>query len=352
MVGFRMSNNTPSLKDIGKMVAADVAAVQEAAKDEKERYKIDLSKEYSEPSYLIKSNGIGTIPRGDIIAVKAKSKNGKTFVCSIFAAVAIGAQWGSLSSVENNCKVMLVDTEQNEKNVARVARRVHAMAGMDTKKNSDRLLCYSLRKMDMAKRWQFVYNRLQEERPDLLIVDGIADLISDFNNIGESQEIIGKLIAASAEYNLAIVFVLHTNKSKEDNNMKGHLGTMAVQKCSDVFEVMKNGCTFNVTETECRNIPISDFSFILDNDGVPHPTTAEKSAVRVNKVEAELRRLLPKAFDKERKLKYVQLKNAYIQAAEGVEFCSDGTAKNRIKSALEMGFVERNEEGEFTLKLQ
>lgn len=351
MGGFRMNVSTPNLGVVTDIIKSDVAAVEESAKDEKERYKIDLSKTYSEPSYLIKSNGVGTIPRGDIVAVKAKSKHGKTFLCSIFAAVAMGAEWGNLSAAENNCKVMFIDTEQNEKNVARVARRIHALAGLDVHKNSGRLLCYALRKMDMDKRWQFIQDRITEERPDLLIIDGIADLIADFNNITESQEIIGKLMATSTEFNLSIIFVLHTNKSKEDNNMKGHLGTMAVQKCSDVFEVVKNVATFNVSVSECRNIPISEFSFILDNDGVPHPTTVEKSAAKgQSKVEAELRRLLPKVFDFQTRLRYCQLKTAYIQAAGGIDLCSDGTAKNRIKSAMEMGLIVQNEEGEFSLK--
>ena len=278
MSGFRMNVNTPNLGVVADIIKSDVAAVEEAAMDEKERYKIDLSKTYSEPSYLIKSGGVGTIPRGDIIAVKAKSKHGKTFLCSIFAAVAMGAEWGSLNAVENDCKVMFVDTEQNEKNVARVARRIHAMAGIDIHKNSGRLLCYALRKMEMNKRWQFISDRITEEHPDLVIIDGIADLIADFNNIGESQEIIGKLMATSTEFNLSIIFVLHTNKSKEDNNMKGHLGTMAVQKCSDVFEVVKNVATFNVSVSECRNIPISEFSFILDNDGIPHSSATVRQA--------------------------------------------------------------------------
>ena len=351
MSGFRMNVNTPNLGVVADIIKSDVAAVEEAAKDEKQRYLIDLAKTYSEPSYLIKSGGVGTIPRGDIIAVKAKSKHGKTFLCSIFAAVAMGAEWGSLSAAEKDCKVMFIDTEQNEKNVARVARRIHALVNIDIHKNSGRLLCYALRKMDMNKRWQFIQDRVSEERPDLLIIDGIADLIADFNNIAESQEIIGKLMATSTEFNLSIIFVLHTNKSKDDSNMKGHLGTMAVQKCSDVFEVVKNVATFNVSVSECRNIPISEFSFILDNDGVPHPSTVEKSAAKgQSKVEAELRRLLPKVFDFQTRLRYCQLKTAYIQAAGGIDLCSDGTAKNRIKSAMEMGLIVQNEEGEFSLK--
>ena len=339
MAGFRMNVSTPNLGVVTDIIKSDVAAVEEAAMDEKERYLIDLAKTYSEPSYLIKSGGVGTIPRGDIIAVKAKSKHGKTFLCSIFAAVAMGAEWGSLNAVEKDCKVMFVDTEQNEKNVARVARRIHAMAGIDIHKNSGRLLCYALRKMEMNKRWQFIQDRITEERPDLVIIDGIADLIADFNNITESQEIIGKLMATSAEFNLSIIFVLHTNKSKEDNNMKGHLGTMAVQKCSDVFEVVKNVATFNVSVSECRNIPISDFSFILDNDGVPHPSetfkqaqAAEKSAVK----EAKLKQTFAEIFSEKQELSYSDL----IPLVKLHFAVQDRQAGNKIAEAKEIGVIK------------
>ena len=339
MSGFRMNVNTPNLGVVADIIKSDVAAVEEAAKDERERYKIDLSKTYSEPSYLIKSGGVGTIPRGDIIAVKAKSKHGKTFLCSIFAAVAMGAEWGSLNAVEKDCKVMFVDTEQNEKNVARVAKRIHALAGLDVHKNSGRLLCYALRKMEMNKRWQFIQDRVSEERPDLLIIDGIADLIADFNNITESQEIIGKLMATSAEFNLSIIFVLHTNKSKEDNNMKGHLGTMAVQKCSDVFEVVKNVATFNVSVSECRNIPISNFSFILDNDGVPHPSETFKQAQADEKSaakEAKLKQTFEDIFSDNQELSYSDL----IPLVKLHFAVQERQAGNKIAYAKEIGVIK------------
>lgn len=339
MSGFRMNVNTPNLGVVADIIKSDVAAVEEAAKDDKERYKIDLAKTYSEPSYLVKSGGVGTIPRGDIVAVKAKSKHGKTFLCSIFAAVAMGAEWGSLNAVEKDCKVMFIDTEQNEKNVARVAKRIHALAGLDVHKNSGRLLCYALRKMEMNKRWQFISDRVSEEHPDLLIIDGIADLIADFNNITESQEIIGKLMATSTEFNLSIIFVLHTNKSKEDNNMKGHLGTMAVQKCSDVFEVVKNVATFNVSVSECRNIPISEFSFILDNDGVPHPTETYKQAQAAEKTavkEAKLKQTFAEIFSEKQELSYSDL----IPLVKLHFAVQDRQAGNKIAEAKEIGVIK------------
>ena len=55
-----MNTNTPSLKEINKVVADDVAAVEEAAKSEKERYLIDLSKEYTEPLHLLLSFSVDT----------------------------------------------------------------------------------------------------------------------------------------------------------------------------------------------------------------------------------------------------------------------------------------------------
>ena len=234
---------------------------------------------------------------------------------------------------------MFIDTEQNEKNVARVARRIHALAGIDANKNSDRLVCYALRKMDMAKRWQFIQDRVSEEHPDLLIIDGIADLIADFNNIGESQEIIGKLMATSTEFNLSIIFVLHTNKSKEDNNMKGHLGTMAVQKCSDVFEVVKNVATFNVSVSECRNIPISEFSFILDNDGVPHPSETFKQAQADEKSaakEAKLKQTFEEIFSDNQELSYSDL----IPLVKLHFAVQERQAGNKIAYAKEIGVIK------------
>lgn len=259
------------LAAIKQNIMNDVAQLEQGTIDEDKQYEIDISEDYPEPSYLMEGAGIGTIPRGDIIAVKAKSKNGKTFLASIFAATILGAEWGQLRGREHGCSVMYADTEQNTPNVARVGRRIHQLCGWSVERKNTRLTIFALRQMDMNKRWAFIERKVCENRPDCLIIDGIADLIADFNDIGASNGIIGSLMQLSAKRNMAIIFILHTNKNKDDNNMKGHLGTLAVQKCSDVFSVEKVGDVFNVTETECRNLPLKDFSFSLDADGLPIP---------------------------------------------------------------------------------
>ena len=146
-------------------------------------------------------------------------------------------------------------------------------------------------------------------------------------------------MATSTEFNLSIIFVLHTNKSKEDNNMKGHLGTMAVQKCSDVFEVVKNVATFNVSVSECRNIPISEFSFILDNDGIPHSSAtvrqaqaAEKTAVK----EAKLKQTFAEIFSEKQELGYSDL----IPLVKLHFAVQDRQAGNKIAEAKEIGVIK------------
>ena len=114
MAGFRMNVSTPNLGVVTDIIKSDVAAVEESAMDEKERYLIDLSKTYSEPNFLIKSNGAGVLARGDIAAIKAKSKSGKSFVCSIFASVVLGTPWGDLQPTFEGGKVLYFDTEQNK----------------------------------------------------------------------------------------------------------------------------------------------------------------------------------------------------------------------------------------------
>ena len=345
MAGFRMTTNIPTLQEIEKVVTADVAAVEEAAMDEKERYLIDLSKEYTEPNFLIKSNGAGVLARGDIAAIKAKSKSGKSFVCSIFASVVLGTPWGDLQPTLEGGRVLYFDTEQNQINTAKLAKRVHALCCLDIHSNSDKFKCYALRQMDMKDRLPFIKKRIEEEKPALAVIDGIVDLLQDFNDIKQSSDVIQALMQISAENDCSVLFVLHENKT--DTNMRGHLGSMSAQKCADVFQVEKRkDGTLNVTECECRNLPIPDFSFAIDSYGIPRPMqtqkqlqAAEKSAVK----EAKFRQVFAEIFSAKGMsiIKYSDL----VPMAKLHFAVEDRQAKENIKWAKENGILVVNNDG-------
>ena len=345
MAGFRMTTNIPTLQEIEKVVTADVAAVEEAAMDEKERYLIDLSKTYSEPNFLIKSNGAGVLARGDIAAIKAKSKSGKSFVCSIFASVVLGTPWGDLQPTFEGGKVLYFDTEQNKLNTAKLAKRVHALCNFDIHSNSDKFKCYALRQMNMENRLPFIKKRIEEEKPALAVIDGIVDLLQDFNDIKQSSDVIQALMQISADNDCSVLFVLHENKS--DENMRGHVGSMSAQKCADVFQVEKRkDGTLNVTECECRNLPIPDFSFAIDSYGIPSPMqtqkqlqAAEKTAVK----EAKFRQVFAEIFSAKGTsiIRYSDL----VSMAKLHFAVEDRMAKENIKWAKENGILVVNNDG-------
>lgn len=253
--------------------------------DKYDKYEVRLGDEEPVPQFTFLSDGIGSAPIGDIVAIKAKSKNGKTFLAAILASVILGGKFGNIKpTFGDKSKILFFDTEQNRPNVQALLQRILILRGWDEEHN-DRLKIYSLREMHVIERLRYISRKIDTLRPTVVFIDGLADLAFDFNDIEQSQDVIIKISQIASSKGCTIFFVLHTNKN--DMNMKGHLGTLAVQKCSDVFYIEKDEEDFfNVTETDCRNIPIKDFSFKIDENGIPYP--AKKEVPEIEDTDEEL----------------------------------------------------------------
>lgn len=117
-----------------------------------EAYEIDITQVYPEPRFTVRLNGVGTLPRGDIQAVKAKSKNGKSFLCTVFVASVMGCKDFQFEAVEDGAKVLYFDTEQNERNTAALAKRVYSLMKWSTERNNEHFKAYSLRSAAISER--------------------------------------------------------------------------------------------------------------------------------------------------------------------------------------------------------
>ena len=298
-------------------------------------YLIDLTKDYPEPEYLLKIGDVSTMPKGDISSVKAKSKNGKTYLESIFIASFLGYCDMNINTLFSDGTAVYFDTEQNPRNTARIARRIHILLGWSLTTNNKRFKAYSLRSMPTNGRLPYITKIIEQSRPDMVVIDGIADLIDDFNNIEQSSMIIDEIMKLSTTNNCHISCVLHTNKSLTDNNMKGHLGTMLLQKSSDVFEVKKDGKIFNVSETDSRNFPVEDFSFSLNVYGIPEKADTIKEDKEIGKIQ-KIKEVFSQVFSEKKELSYKELAEQYaLYACE-----SEVTAKRKIKYALENKYLK------------
>lgn len=308
----------------------------------KDPYLVDPSETYGEPHFSLFRDGVGFMTRGDIQAVKAKSKSGKSFLCTIFMASLMGQEEFSLATNEAEPTVLYFDTEQHKRNTQKLVWRVHTMMGWPLTEFHDGFRAYSLRTMDTHERLAYIETKVKEQKPTAVFIDGIVDLLTDFNDIAQSADLIGKLMRLSAENDCCLCCVLHTNKSKDDHNMRGQLGTMLAQKASDVFEVEKNGYTFNVKQTECRNEPIADFAFVLDGHGIPHPTETRREQATAERLSG-IKEILSKALagtDGLRQARLVEAYQAHAPMNEDGKMVCEKTAWRHIKKALNGGILK------------
>ncbi len=258
--------------------------VQETFIERKKReYAINPDVDYPDPEYVIEIGGTPTLPKGNLIALSAKWKNGKTFLCDVLTAVFLGSErFAGCRTLLSEGKVSFYDTEQAESDTSRIRKVIDAMTPEGRHHDYD---VYCLRPLNIDRtsensdeltRYEFISQTIALDKPDLVIIDGIADLLYNYNDVIESQRLVNRLAALANMHNCAMVVVMHQNKGLHDKNMKGHLGTMLNQKCSDVFSVEKCGGIFVVSNTISRHQPCGDFVFKLTADGIPEDGTADR----------------------------------------------------------------------------
>jgi hypothetical protein len=101
----------------------------------------------------------------------------------------------------------------------------------------------------------------------VVIFDGTVDLVKSFNDEEESHTLINKLIVLCDQHHCSIINVLHENKSGDDHNMRGHLGTMMAQKASTVLQCKKENNIIKVSCSDSRHRAMPDWYLTYDANG-------------------------------------------------------------------------------------
>ena len=108
--------------------------------------------------------------------------------------------------------------------------------------------------------------------PDLVIVDGIRDLVNDINDGVLAQEVMEELMQMAALKNCCIVCVLHQNKGSEDHNLRGWIGTELMNKAFEVYscEKLLPQRIFKLEQTLTRKYDIEQaMYFEVNGEGLP-----------------------------------------------------------------------------------
>lgn len=227
---------------------------------------------FEDEECLIEIDDVPTFPKADIVCVKAKQKHGKSTALAILTAALVSGEWNRIHRVSESVpNIIYIDTEMKKRDTWLLQQKMLQMAKKDTHKSIENVRFINLRQLLQDECREIIPKYMEAYHPDIVIIDGVVDLLTNFNDVEQSQTLVREIMAWAEKYNCCIVTVLHTNKNLEDNNMRGHLGTILSQKSALTFECVKDKSTniITVKSDDCRHAPVPSWSFGFDENGIP-----------------------------------------------------------------------------------
>jgi hypothetical protein len=226
-------------------------------------YRLDFTKPYTAPEYTLTWNDIGFAPLGGIHAITGQSGHSKTMTIAKFMAAILNGRCGNLAynlgETHPQPRVLYIDTEMEESNTIAVKNRVLSMCDRDIQKNYDDFVVVMLREVpetlgegydpktrqktaervpSSVNRWRMVLRALYDYKPLVAFVDGLLDVVRDFNDNEQCQEIIYKCMQVASHYHISLWCVVHQNPGGE--KLVGHLGSFLERKATDIFTTKKD----------------------------------------------------------------------------------------------------------------
>lgn len=188
--------------------------------------------------YTIQNKTIGCL--SSFVTISGLPKQGK----SLFITTAIASAYipndifgMKLTFPEGRNRLCYIDTESSDYDYYKVLERMRLQMRLD--QLPDNFDSFLFREDPHNEILQMIEIYLQNNQDcSILVIDGILDLIADFNNVEQSFLLIQWLKRISKVHNLLILCVLHLGK--KDGNTLGHIGSYLDRKSQSVLKVQKN----------------------------------------------------------------------------------------------------------------
>lgn len=211
--------------------------------------------EIPKPELIFALDGIPLLTKKSLSTLIGKAKSGKT-TCSA---------WVVSQAIDQEMNAIWIDTEQG---AYYGSRTQFWILGISKKITSPYLKFYDLKIHNPTVRANIVELLIKTHNPDIVIIDGIRDLVFDINDPNEATIVTGNLMAWADQYNCHILSIIHQNKGNE--HARGHLGTEMINKSETVIKVSQDDRKITICEPEfTRGEPFKPFAFDRYASGMP-----------------------------------------------------------------------------------
>ncbi len=355
-------------------------------------YWLQDDEKYEQPVWTLSWCGVKFAPMGNIHALTGQSGHGKTMTFSQIIAAILGGQFGQLKCIlpeDVPRTVLYIDTEMSKNDTLRVRERIYRLLGWKWGEHHPQLRILRLRdaqpvimgnnatpngqtqpRQDKStktglslieakiavQRWKMVLQALWEVRPTVAVIDGMLDIIRDYNDIEECQEIITKCMQVSSYFDCSIWCLVHQNPGRFDK-MAGSIGSILERKVTDVLATVKtkdektNAVTFKVTQLKARGADVPDWQYYVEDDrehiGMPKMCANDTEAMPDDKRE-QYRRELDNIFiqtgvDRVGGLRYTDL----VEALKKLGYTSNRKIDKIMKDGQAEGIIRHEDNGRY-----
>ena len=246
-----------------------------------EKNRITSATELRPMEFLFTLFGKPCFPRRELVALTGRAKSGKTLVTSMLMALCVAdevlAFKRSAATPGKGLRLLWFDTEQSDNSTQDILKnRIMPLywraKGKEAAFPEEMLDIFNVRNVDHDRREELLTAAIAGYKPDLVVLDGIRDLVGDINDGELAQALIERLMTTAQQHDCCIVCVLHQNKSGESRDPRGWLGTELLNKAFDVFatEKLMPQRIFKLEQLYTRKYDIEQcLYFTVDDGGLP-----------------------------------------------------------------------------------
>lgn len=330
-------------------------------------YRLNFQKAYEAPRYTLSWDGVPFAPLGGIHAITGQAGNGKTMTLAQFMAAILCGEYGELRcelDPDVPRSVLYIDTEMEEANTIAVKNRVMTLCGRPINEQADDFNIIMLREVpetidakgtkiaSSTNRWRMTLKAIYEYRPTAVFIDGLLDVVKDFNDNKECQETIYKCMQVASHYGISVWCIVHQNPGGE--KLVGHLGSFLERKVTDVFQTKKEkndktgDVTFTVSQKKARGRDVADWQFRVvpvDSWGRPEQITTDMVQRKGEKCEGDDPETIKRWIDEARDAYEWPMSRADIKKKIFGEIggqLNHGKQDTDLKIALNLGYLEQS----------
>ena len=265
------------------------------------------SETHVEPEeFLMTLGDMPCFPRCDVSVLSGQPKTGKTSLTSMIMACCATNQVLKLKrNTDQPLKVLWFDTEQSLASTKRILKeRVGGL--IEGAFPEDLFYVFNTRRRTPKERSERLALAIETYRPDIVIIDGVADMTDDINSGTDSTAVMQQMLSLAQEYKCNITANIHLNRSGDRQNLRGWLGTLMLQKSYEVFncEKLADGETLTVSMLFSRlRSTHAEMYYKINDNGIPYLVNNNNNEIKADRSQEDNMNFNPEYVDPQAKNK-------------------------------------------------